>query len=97
MSSQSIAIYLGSGETRERRIENLDKLARHYVPDSFISREGSERSVLFQLLADNPDAAGAALEMFLNLIGHGTGDPPPGIVLWNGRQWEIKATPLDPA
>jgi hypothetical protein len=96
MSSQSIAIYLGSGETRERRIEAIDRLARLYVPDSVITREGSERSVLFQLLADNPDAAGAALELFLNLIGQGSGDPPPGVILWNGRQWEIKATPLEP-
>lgn len=95
MSGRNLTIYMGSGETRERRIEALDRLARAYVPDSAITREGSQRSVLFQLLADHPEAAGAALELFLNLIGHGSDDPPPSVVLWNGRQWEIKATPLD--
>lgn len=93
-TSQNLTIYLGNDRQRKSRIRALDRLAKIHVPDAFIHRQGSERSVLFQLLADNPNAADEALNLFFSLIGWGSDDKPPPVVLWNGRQWTIKAAPL---
>lgn len=67
-NAQPISIYLGSGKMRERRLESLDKLAHTHVPEDKVSRRGSERSVLFQLLADNPNEASIVLADFFSRI-----------------------------
>jgi hypothetical protein len=68
MKNVAITIYLGSGKMGERRLDALDGLARAHVPEDLLSRPGSERSVLFQLLADNPEAANQALALFMQTI-----------------------------
>jgi hypothetical protein len=94
-SSQNLTIYLGTDQQRFRRIAAIDRLARGRVPEEYVRRPGSERSVLFQMLADNEDAAGQALDLFMTLIGYGKEDPPPPVIVWNGRQWTISATALE--